>query len=108
MLVVAGVHFPKMHDLRALVDPAETNFPLRRDLFARSIPLTGWGFLYCYPGLEDDPPPDPSDLLAAMVTIDRLVAHMRELIAPARPDRASSFDVCNSADAILGAGAGSE
>jgi hypothetical protein len=82
MLIVAGVHFPKTHDLRALADLAEAHFPSWGDLLERSIPLTGWGFVYRYPGLEDEPPPDPADLLSAMATIDRLAAHMRDLVAP--------------------------
>jgi HEPN domain-containing protein len=82
MLVAAGVHFPKTHDLRALADLAEAHFPSSRDLFTRSIPLTGWGYAYRYPGLEVEPPPDAADLLSALVTIDQLVSHMRDLIAP--------------------------
>jgi hypothetical protein len=51
-------------------------------LFTRSIPLTGWGYAYRYPELEVEPPPDAADLLSALVTIDQLVSHMRDLIAP--------------------------
>jgi hypothetical protein len=82
MLVVAGVHFPKTHDLRALADLAEVHFPAWRDLFTRGIPLTGWGHAYRYPGLEDDPPPDAIELSSALTTIDQLAAHLRELIVP--------------------------
>jgi HEPN domain-containing protein len=82
MLVVVGIHFPKTHDLRALADLAETHFPALRDLFTRSIPLTGWGFVYRYPGLEDDPPPSTEELFAALATIGQLTVHLRELIVP--------------------------
>jgi HEPN domain-containing protein len=82
MLVVAGIHFPKTHDLRALADLAEDEFPAWRDLFTRSIPLTGWGFVYRYPGLEDNPPPDGVELSAALAMIDQLSAILRGLIVP--------------------------
>jgi hypothetical protein len=82
MLVVAGVHFPKTHDISALADLAEDQFPAWRDLFTRGIPLTGWGHAYRYPGLEDDPPPDGADLATALATIDQLALHLRGLIAP--------------------------
>ena len=42
MLVVAGVHFPKTHDLRALGDLAEVHFPEWRSLFMRE-PVDGLG-----------------------------------------------------------------
>jgi HEPN domain-containing protein len=82
MLVVAGIHFPKTHDLRALADLAEVQFPAWRALFTRSIPLTGWGFAYRYPGLEDDPPPDTDQLTAALAIIDELSTYLHDLIAP--------------------------
>ena len=82
MLVVAGVHFPKTHDLRTLADLGEIHFPSWRDLFVGSIPLTGWGHAYRYPGLEEEPPPDESELLNALAMIDRLMEHMRGLVAP--------------------------
>jgi hypothetical protein len=40
MLVVVGVHFPKTHDIRALADLAEDQFPAWRDLFTRGICAT--------------------------------------------------------------------
>jgi len=82
MLVVAGIHFPKTHDIRALADLAEDQYPAWRDLFARGIPLTGWGHVYRYPGLEDDPPPDSTELVTALATIDQPARHLRDLIAP--------------------------
>ena len=82
MLIVAGIYFPKTHDLRGLADLAEVQFPAWRDLFARSIPLSGWGHAYRYTGLEDDPPPDSVELSAAMATTDQLTAHLRDLIVP--------------------------
>lgn len=82
MLVVAGIHFPKTHDLRALGDLAEVHFPAWRDLFTRCIPLTGWGYAYRYPGLEDEPPPDTVDLSDALAMIDQLSAHLHDLIVP--------------------------
>jgi HEPN domain-containing protein len=82
LLVVAGVHFPKTHDLRALTDLAEAHFPLWRDLFTRCIPLTGWGTAYRYPGLEEETLPDAEDLLSALAVIDQLALHMADLVAP--------------------------
>jgi hypothetical protein len=82
MLVVAGIHFPKTHDLRAIGDLAEARFPAWRDLFARCIPLTGWGHVYRYPGLEDESEPDAVELSAALAIIDQLTVNLRDLIVP--------------------------
>jgi HEPN domain-containing protein len=82
MLIVAGIHFPKTHDLRALAGLAEAQFPAWRDLFNRAIPLTGWGHAYRYPGLEDDPPPDATEISSALDTITQLAARLHDLIDP--------------------------
>jgi HEPN domain-containing protein len=85
MLVCVGVHFPKTHDIRALTELAEVHFPNCRELFSRGVPLTGWGFVYRYPGLEDELPPDAEDILEAMATIDQLAAHLRTLVTRGAP-----------------------
>ena len=81
MLVCEGVHFPKTHDIRALTELAEAHFPDCGELFSQGIPLTGWGFVYRYPGLEDEPPPDTRDVRDAMATIDALAGLLRALTA---------------------------
>jgi len=74
----------RSHDLRTLSDLAETQFPEWRDLFVGSIPLSGWGHAYRYPGLEEEPPPDRADVQAALKVIDQLISHLRGLIVPSR------------------------
>ncbi len=42
-LIIAGTHFPKTHDLRALGAMAATHYPQWRDLFVACIEWTSWG-----------------------------------------------------------------
>jgi HEPN domain-containing protein len=82
MLVIVGVHFPKTHDLRALGNMAETQLPIWQDLYRQCVPLTGWGYAYRYPGVEEEGPPSDDELQAALDTTDQLADHRSALVAP--------------------------
>lgn len=78
-LIIAGTHFPKTHDLRALGAMAADHYPQWRDLFDACIAWTSWGHAYRYSGLEEEPEPPPDAIDAAFRTIDTLACHLRSL-----------------------------
>jgi HEPN domain-containing protein len=78
-LIIAGTHFPKTHDLRALGAMAATHYPQWRDLFVACIEWTSWGHAYRYPSLEEEMEPSAEAIDEALQTIDTLAHHLRSL-----------------------------
>ena len=76
MLVVAGIHFPKTHDLLTLSKLAETCYPADVGMLAETVSLTEWAYAYRYPGMEDGPPPHEAEIAGALDLIERLSARL--------------------------------
>ena len=60
MLVLAGQAFRRTHDLDDLADQLASLHPQWQDRLNALRHLTVWGVAYRYPGLEDEPEPEPS------------------------------------------------
>ena len=86
LLVLAGVHFPKTHDLLALSRLAEPVYPKDSAMLAETIPLTAWAVVYRYPGVEEQASPEESELDDALVLIARLAIRLGQAINPVHLD----------------------
>ena len=60
MLILAGHRFRRTHDLDDLADQTAPLYPLLAARLDALRPLTVWGVAYRYPGLEDEPEPEPA------------------------------------------------
>jgi len=80
LLVLAGVHFPKTHDMETLGDLAASRYPHYRAFFAAASPLTDWGYAYRYPSLEEEREPSRSELQQALENIANLTGILRSLV----------------------------
>ncbi len=86
LLVLAGVHFPKTHDLLALSQLAAPFYPEDRAILAETIPLTAWAVVYRYPGVEKQSSPEESELDDALALITRLAVRLRQFVDPIVPE----------------------
>jgi hypothetical protein len=87
---MAGVHFPKTHDMETLGDLAVAHYPAWQPTLAGTFRLTDWAWVYRYPGVEDEADPSPSDLSQALATIEQLTVCLASLVQPG--DRSSAED----------------
>lgn len=76
MLVLTGQAFRRTHDLEDLVGQTIPFYPELATEIDPLRPLTVWGIAYRYPGLEDDPEPEPTlgELRESANVIGRLAA----------------------------------
>lgn len=81
LLVLAGRPAPKVHDLFYLTDLAAPDYPALAPLMERFGELTGWGAVYRYPSIGDEPaPPDATTLTTTLVGIDELAGAFRRML----------------------------
>ncbi len=87
LLVHAGTHVRKTHDLDVLADLVQAEFASMADLLAPLREWTAWSVAYRYPA-EAGPEPEPSadELTQALILISRLEAELRSLALPLQED----------------------
>ena len=79
---MAGVHFPKTHDMETLGDLAVAHYPAWKSTLTGTFWLTDWAWVYRYPGMEDEADPSAAELSRALETIEQLTAHLASMVLP--------------------------
>lgn len=85
LLVMAGVHFPKTHDMEALGDLAISQYAAWTKLISDTFSLTDWAWVYRYPGLEEEADPSHAELTEALATIAQLTACLASMVEDTNP-----------------------